>query len=77
LGDIPTTTKMEKILKLLSDGEWHTVDEIQERIRLTGSKVKRVIEFLKEYNLVIIDEGEHRIRLNDSVRKFLTQTVKS
>jgi predicted transcriptional regulator len=68
---------MGKILKLLSDGEWHTVDEIQERIRLTGSKVKRVIEFLKEYNLVIIDEGEHRIRLNDSVRKFLTQTVKS
>lgn len=77
LGDIPTTTKMARILELLSDGEWHTLDEIRKRTELTKRNFTRIIQFLEEYNFVVVDEEEGKIKLNENVRKFLAQTVRS
>jgi len=68
---------MAKILELLSDGEWHTLDEIRKRTELTKRNITRIIQFLEEYNFVAVNEEEGKIRLNDNVRKFLAQTVKS
>ena len=77
LGDIQTTTKMVKIIELLGDGKWHTLEEIQETARLTKRSIIRVVQFLKEYGFVMTDEEEHKIRLNENVRNFLIQKVTS
>jgi DNA-binding IclR family transcriptional regulator len=68
---------MAKILELLSDGGWHTLDEIRKRTELTKRNITRIIQFLEEYNFVVVDKEEGKIRLNENVRKFLAQTVKS
>ncbi|MGB9713929.1 MAG: helix-turn-helix domain-containing protein [Candidatus Bathyarchaeales archaeon] len=68
---------MAKILELLSDGKWHTLEEIQETTKLTKSSIIRVIQFLEEYGFVTSDEEERKIRLDGKVRKFLAQTVTS
>jgi DNA-binding IclR family transcriptional regulator len=68
---------MAKILELLSDGKWHTLEEIQETTKLTKSSIMRVIQFLEEYGFVVADEEERKIRLDENVRKFLAQTVTS
>jgi DNA-binding IclR family transcriptional regulator len=68
---------MAKILELLSDGKWHTLEEIQGTTKLTKSSIMRVIQFLEEYGFVVADEEERKIRLDENVRKFLAQTVTS
>ncbi|MEM3623023.1 MAG: hypothetical protein QXR76_04555 [Candidatus Bathyarchaeia archaeon] len=77
LEDIQTTTKMAKIIDLLSDGKWHTFEEIQETTKLTKDSIMRVIQFLKEYGFAVSDEEERKIRLDENVRKFLAQAVTS
>ncbi|MGQ9641241.1 MAG: hypothetical protein ACUVUF_03845 [Candidatus Bathycorpusculaceae bacterium] len=69
---------MTKILELLSDGEWHTLDEIRRRTELTKRNITRIIQFLEEYNFVAVNEEEEgKIKLNENVRKFLAQTLRS
>ncbi|MEM3673354.1 MAG: HTH domain-containing protein [Candidatus Bathyarchaeia archaeon] len=77
VGGHTETTKMAKIIELLSDGKWHTLEEIQETTQLTKRSIVSAIQFLKEYGFVIVDKEGHKIRLNDDVRKFLTQTITS
>lgn len=68
---------MAKILELLSDGKWHTLDELREKAGVTESNIMRIIQFLKEYGFVMVDEEECKIRLDENAREFLAQAVMS
>ena len=68
-------SKITEILETLSDGKWHSLEEIQQRMKLSGIQVQKITIFLKEYNFVAIDEENKKIRINKNVRKFLTQAV--
>ena len=56
---------------MLSDGQWHTVEEIQKRVKVHSNHIQRVIEFLKTYDLIVIDDLEKKIKLSKMTRKFL------
>jgi len=70
-GDRTTTSTIFKMLELLDDGRWHTLNDILSKIELDRSRQKKVIKFLKEYNFIILDENEQRVRLDTAFRKLL------
>lgn len=62
---------------MLSDGEWHTLRDVQRKTRLGRDQSQRLIEFLKEYGFVAVDETERRIKLDEAVQELLRQTSTS
>jgi DNA-binding IclR family transcriptional regulator len=70
-----TTSEISKILEILSDGQWHLLEEIQQKTELDKDKTRQVMVFLKKYSFIVLDEAKKRIRLEETVRNFLTQTA--
>jgi len=77
LGDVSTTSKIAKILEILNDAKWHTLEEIQEKTNLNTNQVKQVVKFLKEYNFIAVNEAKKKVKLNQTIRNFLIQTATS
>jgi hypothetical protein len=75
-GDLSTTTKIARIIELLSDNQWHTLGEVQKKTNLSMDQLQQVTAFLKEYQFIASDtRGD--IKLREAARRFLTQTVTS
>jgi DNA-binding IclR family transcriptional regulator len=61
----------DAILRLLENGKWHNLKELQELAQLNSHKVQNITRFLAEYNLVRLDESEQKVKLDISTKKFL------
>ena len=72
-----TTSKISKILELLNDSQWHTLDEIQKKTELNRDQLQHVIAFFKEYQFIVTDDTKGELKLREDVRRFLTQDVTS
>ena len=66
-----TAAKMAKILEVLNDGRWHTVEEVQMKTGLDKKRMQRVTAFLKEFDFITTDAAEKEISLTEAVREFL------
>lgn len=55
---------LDKILELLQDSQWHSLDEIKAQVSLPGDKVKNIIRFLEEQEFISWDKnkGEAKIK---------------
>lgn len=53
---------LNAILKLLSNGHWHKVEEITERTSMTEDKIEKAIQFLNEFEFIEVRGREVRIR---------------
>lgn len=69
--------KIAEVLEMLEDGKWHTLKEMQEKIKLSENKVQQIVEFLKEYGFVLMDEEKGWVKLDETVKEFLRQTATS
>lgn len=72
-----TKETIAKVLELLNDGEWHMLEEIQQKARMDKNQIQRITEFLKEYNFIAMDETKKKVKLDKIVQKFFTQTATS
>lgn len=70
-GEYLTVGKIADILEMLDDGQWHFLDDIRQKMRMSKSQLRQIMAFLKEYEFVAIDEVRESIKLEDCVRKFL------
>ena len=61
-------------MDVLSDGEWHTLSEVQKRAKLNKDKIRRLTEFLKDYGFIVVDETKGTIRLDGAVQELVRQT---
>ncbi len=59
------------IMKLLEDGNWHTLGEIMEKSQLPNSKIEAIVNFLSKYNLVSLDKGLQKVKLTPKTLHFL------
>ena len=71
------TMKIAEVLEMLEDGKWHTLKEMQEKIKLSENKIQRIVEFLEEYGFVLMDEEKGWVKLDETVKEFLRQTATS
>lgn len=70
------TELLDEILKLLSDGEWHSINEIVSITNGRPLKVLLCLNFLEDYNFIEIDRNAREIRLRSTVKLFLDDIKK-
>ena len=61
----------ETILRLLENGKWHHLKDIEEKTQLNSSKVENVTKFLANYNFVKLDEAKQKVKLDPPTNRFL------
>lgn len=70
--DTATARKIAEILEILTDGQWHLLEEIRQKMNLNNNQIQQIATFLKEYEFIAIDESRKEMRLEEAVKKFLT-----
>jgi len=68
-------SKLAMVLDILSDGKWHGIDELQQRLELDEREVRVIAAFLSKYDFVKSDEENRKVRINRDFQKLLSQTV--
>ena len=61
----------ETILRLLENGKWHYLKDIEKQTCLDSFKVETVTKFLEKYNFIKLDEAKQKIKLDRITTKFL------
>lgn len=62
---------VETILRLLENGKWHYLKDIEDKTHLNSGKVENVTKFLAKYNFVKLDEAKQKVKLDPPTNKFL------
>lgn len=60
---------------MLKDGQWHTLEEIQQKMGVNRNQILRVVAFLKDYDFVVLDKNEEKIKIADAAMELLTQNA--
>jgi len=62
---------------MIKDGEWHELDQIGTKCKLSEVKVENILKFLVEYGFIEINGSRRKLKVGLSLKKFLeeTQTV--
>ena len=71
----PMVFKIAMILDLLSDGKWHSISELTEKLRLAGCEVEPRLEFLSEFDLAKFDVEDGKVRINKDFLKLLESST--
>ena len=61
----------ETILRLLENGKWHNLKDIEKETQLDSVKVENVTKFLASYNFIELDEVEQKVKLDPPTSRFL------
>jgi len=64
--------EIDLVAEALKNGEWHELDKIFEKCKLSEVEVKRILKFLEEYDFIEIN-GQ-KIRVSTSLQRFLEET---
>jgi DNA-binding IclR family transcriptional regulator len=64
-------SSVDEVLRLLRDGEWHTLEEIMQKTGLHEFRMGLIVDFLAKYNFVVVDEAHKRMRLVPLLVNFL------
>jgi len=62
---------IDQVLISLIDGEWHDLDDISGRVRLTTSNVRKILLFLSEFMFIELDAEGRRARIDPATQKWL------
>ena len=71
---ILTNSKIARVLEILGDGRWHTLDEIQKKIKIDEAQLQKIMEFLSEYNFIVRNSAGKKVKLDKLAQEFLAQT---
>ena len=66
-------SRLMLILELLSDGNWHGIDELLVKVKLNEQKFREVTEFLDKYSFIEFDHENRKVKINRDFRKLLVQ----
>jgi DNA-binding IclR family transcriptional regulator len=61
----------ETILRLLENGKWHHLKDIEKRTHLNSAMVETVTKFLASYNFIKLDETKQKVKLDPPTGRFL------
>ena len=63
--------RVDDILKLLENGDWHDLKEIGEKIQLPNIDTASVTDFLAQYDFIKLDKERKKAKLDSSTQVFL------
>ncbi len=58
------------VLASLSDGAWHTYDELSIKTRISKAALLSILRFFSEYGFVEVDTGKESAKLDSSYMKL-------
>ena len=64
---MPTDT----ILRLLENGRWHHLKDLEKEAQLTSCKVEVVTKFLAHYNFIKLDKTGQKVKIDPPTNRFL------
>jgi hypothetical protein len=64
---VPTET----ILRLLENGKWHHLKDIEKKTHLNSVNVETITKFLAQYNFIELDKAEQKMKLDPATNQFL------
>jgi len=64
--------EIDLVANTLENGEWHELDKIFEKCKLSEVKFKKILKFLEEYDFIEING--RKMRVSTSLQRFLEET---
>lgn len=65
------STKLEKLLTLLGDEEWHTQEEVVNALQIPKEKSQIITQFLADADLIICNRETNQIKLNQNWKTLI------
>lgn len=66
------STKLEKLLNLLSDNVWHNIDQIASALEIPQDKLQQIATFLAQSDVIQHNPATNQIKINQNWRTLLT-----
>jgi DNA-binding IclR family transcriptional regulator len=66
--------EIDQVVDVLKNGEWHTLEEVINRSKLTESMVERIVKFLVEYDFINLNQNYQKVKVTPSLLMFFKQT---
>jgi hypothetical protein len=66
------STKLERLLNLLSDNVWHNTDQIASALEIPQDKLQQIVTFLAQSDLVEHNTATNQIKINQNWKALLT-----
>jgi hypothetical protein len=60
------STKLERLLELLSDNVWHSTSEMAEALQIPQNKLQQIITLLAETDLIQHNSATNQIKINQN-----------
>ena len=67
-------SRIGRILDLLSDGEWHGIEELKQLLNHPGHATEEILTFLDKYEFAKVDIQNKRVRINKDFQELLELT---
>jgi len=64
-------TKIDALLEILGNGEWHDLDEIARKLKINPGILEETLRFLGEHDLIKYEEETQRAKMNQAWRTLL------
>jgi hypothetical protein len=64
------SAKLERLLNLLSDNVWHSIDEMEKTLEIPQPKFQQIVKFLAETDLIQHNAATNQIKLNQNWKTF-------
>ncbi len=60
---------------MLSDGDWHPIEELRESLEFNEYEIEELMGFLGKYGFATVDNVKYRVKVNSDFRKLLIQNA--
>ena len=67
---------LDKILLILKDGNWHSIQSISESINVPQDKMTHIIGFLTEFDFIQLDNTQKKVKLQPPLFKFINELAR-
>ncbi len=65
--------KIDDVLRLLENGKWHDLREMEENTQLHDCDISSILRFLVQYDFIKLDKEGKKAKLASSTRDFLNK----
>lgn len=73
-GCLLTNQSLERILRILQDGQWHDINELAQKTHLTPLKMQVITDFLAKYTFIKLDLENKKMKMSRLFSRFFQRT---
>lgn len=67
---------IDSILRVLTDGSWHSIKDLSEYSEYSENKTVIIIKFLSKFGFTDLNKNETQVKLSPPTLKFMTEIEK-